>query len=46
MAGWFYLRGGDYQNASTAYHPEGNKQTEDLQNTFKSMLKTSVQDDP
>ena len=31
---------------STAYHPEGNGQVENLHKTLKSMLKTRVDDDP
>ena len=31
---------------STAYHPEGNGQVENLHNTLKTMLKARVDDDP
>ena len=31
---------------STAYHPEGNGQVENLHKTLKSMLKARVDDDP
>ena len=42
----FTLRVEITKTRSTAYHPEGNRQTEHLQNTLKSMLKARVQDDP
>ena len=42
----FTLRVEITKTRSTAYHPEGNRQTEHLQNTLKSMLKAGVQDDP
>ena len=42
----FTLRVEITKTRSTAYHPEGNKQTEHQQNTLKSMLKARVQDDP
>ena len=42
----FTLRVEITKTRSTAYHPEGNRQTEHLQNTLKSMLKARVQDYP